>query len=314
MNNTTQQLERNIGIRHLSWTLALPALALAAWLLAGMVNHLIVEQHRDLPTLHSLAPAPPDDLLPSGGDRDGQVLCDLFDPPACSRKPEPPVPGDPPQDPANDPGAALPRSALPVSLVGTIVADDPRWSLASITTDQTRDTDLYRAGDELLQEADIVSIHVSGLVLNRAGQFEFLALAGGPPKAMNATAPNFASSAANKASGLVQKVGLDDYRVDRDKLQHLLTHPADLARQARITLAVNKSGDVDGVRLAGLSQASVFAELGLRRSDVIRRVNDYPLDSPERMLEIFARLKTARKIELEVTRSGRTRTLQYAID
>jgi hypothetical protein len=59
--------------------------------------------------------------------------------------------------------------------------------------------------------------------------------------------------------------------------------------------------------------SSLVTQLGLESGDVIERVNGIALTSPERALEVYRRLRGARRIFVALTRRGAPLTLVYDI-
>lgn len=205
-------------------------------------------------------------------------------------------------------------STLQASLVGTVTASNPGFSLALILSPGEQRATPFRPGDALAPGAQLVSVHADRVVLRHAGRLEVLWLAdvGRPkPGIVTATSTPLASPA---GAAWIQRLGADRYRLDARRFTELLTHPEQLAREARITLSFGPGGKVDGIRLAGIGPNGILAQLGLARSDVIRRVNGAPIDGPDRMLEIVTGLRTAREIELQISSGGRDRSLRYRID
>lgn len=291
----------------------LPVLALAAWLLADVVHRIVAEQHRDLPTFAPRGTDPGPDLLPgSGPDPNGEIDGDLFSPQVPP--PGPPLPEQDLQDPPQGPGAALPVSALPASLVGTICASDPDWSLALIARAGEQRAAPFRPGDRLAPGASLVSVHADRVVLEHAGRLEVLWLAETTGPRLEVALASAAPLASPVDGDWIQRQGTDQYRLERSRFTQLLTQPERLAREARITLNFDASGRVDGVRLAGIRPDGLLSRLGLARADILRRVNGVALDGPDRMLEIITGLRSAREVDLEINSGGRSRHLHYQID
>src|SRR5207249_643681 len=91
---------------------------------------------------------------------------------------------------------------------------------------------------------------------------------------------------------------------------------ADLGRLAtRIHIVPSfKNGVCTGFKLFSIVPDSLFAQVGLQNGDVIRRINGYELNSPEKALEIYQRLRDATRIELEIERGGEPLRLSYSIE
>jgi general secretion pathway protein C len=73
--------------------------------------------------------------------------------------------------------------------------------------------------------------------------------------------------------------------------------------QARIVPAF-KDGVAQGFKLFSIRPDSIYTKIGIQNGDVIRRINGYDLNSPEKALEIYSKLKEASRIDIEVERNG----------
>jgi PDZ domain len=106
------------------------------------------------------------------------------------------------------------------------------------------------------------------------------------------------------------------------KLQHLFVIDGALERnlgrapgeyQAR-TVPVFENGGCKGVRFTDVAPGSVYAHLGIRPDDLIRRIDGEPVAAPEKALEIYSKLLQQRRVEVEVERNGRPTLEVYQID
>jgi len=103
----------------------------------------------------------------------------------------------------------------------------------------------------------------------------------------------------------IEHLYIDASRDDRESPDH--------AYQAR-TVPVFEHGACQGVRFSDVAPRSVYAHLGIRTGDVIRRVDGHEIDSPEQALEIYSKLLHQRRVEVEVERNGRPSLNVYKLD
>jgi len=289
--------------RSRQWMFVLPCLALAAWLVAGTIRVIMADPLRDNPFHLPNQTGPAPEFLPGDEAEDNHIVVErnYF----CSSL-QPPIPGPPvPDRDYLDPG---PPSPLAARLIGTVVASKEDWSLALISAGG--ENGLYRLGDPLLEEAVVVAVLSDRVVLERRGVHEYISFERDAP----ARAAVERIQQPLKAAAVVKPDGPGRYRVDRDELQKLLAQPGDLLRKTRITLAFDKKGGIEGIRLVTGRAASIFQQAGLRRGDVIHRIGPYTINGPERILEIYKKLKSARELDVEFTRGGQRKTLHYRID
>jgi type II secretion system protein C len=285
--------------RQRQWMLVLPCLALAAWLVAGTIRVLMADPIRDDPFHLPNQTGPAPEFLPGDEVPDNHIVVERN---FFRSSLQPPIQGPPVPDREF---SELEPSPLTAKLIGTVVASQEDWSLALITAGG--ETGLYRLGDPLLDEAVVAVVLADKVVLERNGQGEYLAFS------RRASVPA-RSPPVSPGKSLARQTGRDTFTVDRDVLQKRLAQPGDLLRKTRITLAFGKKGDIEGIRLVMGRSASIFNQAGLRHGDVIHRIGPYTINGPERMLEIYQKLKTARELDVELTRGGKRRTLHYRID
>jgi len=110
----------------------------------------------------------------------------------------------------------------------------------------------------------------------------------------------------------IQKISATDYNIDRGVVDKILENQADLMRQARI-VPEQENGKVVGLRMFGLRPDTLLGTLGLENGDRLQTINGFDMGSPEKALEAYARLRTADKLTVQVTRRGQTMNLDYNI-
>jgi general secretion pathway protein C len=57
----------------------------------------------------------------------------------------------------------------------------------------------------------------------------------------------------------------------------------------------------------------IFGTVGIRNGDVLLRINDFPIDSPEKAIQSFVSLKGQSRIKLDLVRDGQPTTFTYDI-
>jgi general secretion pathway protein C len=101
---------------------------------------------------------------------------------------------------------------------------------------------------------------------------------------------------------------VEHYTVERTVLSRLNQAGGDV----RIVPTFH-NGVAKGFKVFSLQPGSVVEQLGLKNGDVVTRLGGVELNDPERVLEAYASLATASKLELEVERGGATKHLHYLI-
>jgi general secretion pathway protein C len=295
-----------------SWAALLAAAALCALLSARIVN-----------TFAAAAIAPKPSLVLSGSqpgargpeaphvELNGDKLADAFG------IPRPPPPLDPtaapvPVAPVGRPDwSAVPvRSALRGVLVGTAIADPSRWSLCQLTNGDTNETLVYAVGDHFLA-ARIYRVEKDRVLLDNEGRNEYIdnSAAGASPNLGVAPVPPPPSGGGDG----VKQLSENNYSVSKKEIDKALNNLSELATQARIVPSF-KNGVSNGFKLFSIVPDSLYSKIGVQNGDVIHKINGYEMNSPDKALEIYQKLRDATRIEIELERRGETVRKQYSIE
>lgn len=209
------------------------------------------------------------------------------------------------------------KSGLRLKLLGTLVAGDPEWSFASIQDMNTLKSTTYMVNDPI-QGATVLEIERSRVIILNNGRKEFIDATGGDgvgaPVAMAPVVPtttNTAPPQGNLGEG-VRPTGENTYEVDRGEVDKTLSNLNQVAMQARIVPAF-KDGVAQGFKLFSIRPNSIYSKIGVQNGDVIKRINGLDLNSPEKALEVYTKLKDSSRIDLELERNGTTLRKTYNI-
>ncbi len=110
----------------------------------------------------------------------------------------------------------------------------------------------------------------------------------------------------------IQKVGPNEFKIDRSVVDKILENQADLMRQARI-VPEQENGKVVGIRLFGVRPDTLLGTLGMENGDRLEKINGFDMASPEKALEAYARLRTADQLVVSVNRRGQETNIDYNI-
>ena len=94
-----------------------------------------------------------------------------------------------------------------------------------------------------------------------------------------------------------------------DKQEKVAAHKPAERKDAKLA----KSTKPEGFKLYAIRPTSAFAKLGLTNGDTLTSINGFELNSADRALEVYTKLREATSLELEVTRRGKPVTLKYTI-
>jgi general secretion pathway protein C len=225
--------------------------------------------------------------------------------------PAPEVEVKEPSVPVVDLNAAPVRSPLRVKLLGTLVNEgNVEWSICSIQDVVTLKTNTYMLHDKV-QGAEILEIERLRVIVLNNNRREFIDGTPGDGTSVVA-APVVAAPVARPGDGAPPSVALgagvkqladNDYEIPRAEIDKTLSNLNDVAMQARIVPAF-KDGQAQGFKLFSIRPDSIYTKIGIQNGDVIKRINGFDLNSPEKALEIYSKLKESSRIDIEVERNG----------
>ena len=206
-----------------------------------------------------------------------------------------------------DPNAEPVKTSLRVKLLGTMVSVDPNWSLASIQDLNSQDSATYMVGDQV-QGAEILEIQREKVIIRNNGRKEFIdadasggALAYAPP--IRTSTPVMEPGQGGDLGAGIQAIDENNYNIPRQDVDNALSHLNELAMQARIVPAF-KDGQSEGFKLFSIRPDSLYSKIGIVNGDVIRRINGYDMNSPEKALEVYQKLRDSSRIDIELDRNG----------
>ena len=74
-----------------------------------------------------------------------------------------------------------------------------------------------------------------------------------------------------------------------------------------------QNGKSNGFKLFSIKPDSLYSKIGLQNGDVISKINGYEMTSPDKALEIYAKLKDAQSIQVDLKRRGRDMNMNYSV-
>ncbi len=323
----------DLFFRKYAWTANLALLFAAAWLSAKTVNTVVAAFIRPTPVvdLSSVPAAPPRAWTPAR--LEAERLYALI-----GQKPPPAPAAGEPEQPAQaartctDRQAAPLHSALRAQLVAGVIAERPEWSIASITDLTTRETRIYGIGDSVLgatllsvervrddHDATGAGFKVAAILCNN-GQKEYLDFEGGEgasPPAPNlgvygpGIRPPEAAGGAIPPDG-IRKLADNRYEIRKSVIDNTLSNLNTVATQARIVPSF-KNGVANGFKVFSIQPGSLYSNIGVENGDVIQKINGYEINSPDKALEVYQKLRESSHISLEVERNGQIIRKEYNI-
>lgn len=201
--------------------------------------------------------------------------------------------------------------AAPVSdliLLGTAVGSF-RETFALVQKSSTREERVFRLGDNVFSSGQLVAVKKDLAEILVGGQRVKILT---PTAAAAAPAQAAPAAPAPMGGGLAAQTGAGNYVIDQRALNAALDNIGQAMTDARL-LPSMKDGKVEGFRASEVKPQGIFGTIGIRNGDVLLRMNDFPIDSPEKAIQSFASLKGQSRIKLDLIRDGQPTTFNYDI-
>lgn len=133
------------------------------------------------------------------------------------------------------------------------------------------------------------------------------------PAATRAPRPGAGNEVPDEIAKNIEKVSDTEFNVGRKVVDNILENQAQLMKSARIVPEKGADGKTVGIRLFGVRPDTLLGTLGLQNGDRLETINGFNMASPEKALEAYARLRTANKLTIQITRRGNPMTLDFNI-
>lgn len=199
----------------------------------------------------------------------------------------------------------LPQTPLRLKLKGTVVGE----GLASfcIIQDLTaRTEEIYRIGDTIKPPhpdeigAKIVEIQRGKVILSRYGIKETL------------IAYETTTFSARPSPLPAVQTSANRWRVSKSDLASVLRDPGKILKQVRVN-PYFEGGRMAGFRVSQIDKDSLADRLGVQDGDIIKQVDGQPINSIEKAIQVYKRVRNKQAVSVDVQRDGQMTTLTYEI-
>jgi len=207
----------------------------------------------------------------------------------------------------NTPSSAAPATApTELLLLGTATGSF-RETFALVRHTARQEERVFRLGDLVFDAGRLVQVtREQAFIVVNGKKVELLT----PMSLSSAAAP--AQQPAGHPTGGVTSTGAGSFVIDQRALNAALDNISQAMTDARL-LPSQKDGKVEGFRASEVKPSGVFAMIGIKNGDVLLRLNDFPIDSPDKALQSFIALKGQNRLKLDMIRDGRPATFNYDI-
>lgn len=189
-------------------------------------------------------------------------------------------------------------SRLNIKLLGTVVAG--KRSAAVITVGTSAEKTFF-LGDSLQAGVFLKAVEVDAVVVDHQGKLERISLLKGKslPGASIAMPQSHAPAV--------------HHALSRAVLNRATQNFPKLLSQARV-MPYFKQGKSNGFVISEIVPNSLYAQIGLKNGDVIRKVNGQSVTNAEQAMKMYQALQNASVIDLELQRNGEIVPIHYMIE
>lgn len=319
-------------LRDYGWGINLVFIALGAYFVAGAANAVVARSIRITPSIDDIAvAATTGSRAPTSIKREFSSMAErnLL---AAKRENLNPVTaanaiGSGELQGCNFVETDLKACTMAATVRATLVAEDaPEWSMAVIVNNVDKEPTVYSINEGSNRIADDVAlcfVRNREVVVRRHDHFEKCPVEGEGP---NVATPTAVASVATPASDEtvdggpastgggegVTKVSDTQFTVERAEVDKALGNLNEVATQARIVPSF-KNGKGNGFKMFSIKPGSIYSKIGLQNGDVIQKINGYEMNSPDKALEIYQKLRDASTVSIELQRRGKNMNVNYNI-
>jgi general secretion pathway protein C len=201
-----------------------------------------------------------------------------------------------------DPLSWPPCEGVRVSIVTE--SSDPMWSLTTVQASGEPRAQLRRVGD------DVGERQVAFIGYNSKELTPSVWLQGRGGFCQSSLYGGLESSALT--GGEKQSPVTAERHVERALMEHVVSNPVSL-RAIRV-VPEQRDGQIIGLRLFGIRPGSLLSSLGVQNGDRLETINGFSLASPEQALTAYARLRTAPRLRVQLSRAGKPVQLDLNIN
>lgn len=200
----------------------------------------------------------------------------------------------------------------PIQLLGTIVMNDDKFSVALLQEDGNPQKIAVKKDEGFFNEkfqAMKVERNRFCFQVRNTQELEFIEIPQGGDLGM--TGPSLTSGTPTEG---ITPVSENQFVVNQDFLEKNLLNLNEILQTARATPYVDpNTGKFRGFLIQSMDPTSPFRKLGVNQGDVLTAVNDIVLDNAGKGLEAFQKLRNSPKVSLQVLRGGQPYSMSYDI-
>lgn len=285
---------------------------------AKTINALLAYKLRELPSLENAPPAPAKLPTPQRAAV-SELSREVLERNLMNARRDDLKPADEQNNAQLNPNDIKP-CALASNLVAIIAGPTSESSYIVYKDPKTQETAVFtpREGRNLLpNDITLMEVHPGEAKFRRDNHVELCVLGDDSkqpqPTTVTATAGESTGEVAEGGGGPgVRKITENEFQIDQGEIDRVLANLNEVATDARLVPSFS-GGKADGFKIFSIRPGSVYQKIGMMNGDVIQKINGYEMNSVEKGLEVYQKLRDSKSIVMQIERRGSVKTVTYNI-
>lgn len=201
-----------------------------------------------------------------------------------------------------------------ITLVGIVFGPSKR-DYAIFEERESRKQELLRRGDQVFNSGILTGIEKDRALVTRGGRTGTFLLLTDKNENLNKKRPGDdkgANIGGFKNKLVLKKISDNEWVINQRALADTL-NDIDKVLTAAILLPYMEGKSMAGFRITNIKSDGIFKLIGLKEGDILKRVNNYDVDSVEKGLQLLSGLKGESNMSLDILRNGKSMNLRYQI-
>lgn len=223
----------------------------------------------------------------------------------------------------------LVKSSINGHVIAVVRFENPAWSVAQIEDGLQRKSFIGYIGDKMwptetpgaelfeITEIEADRVIIRELANNKRSYLERKAQSGSGSSSKGSSSSKSASKGkrgevTKQITKGIKAAGKNRWEIEQKSIDTVLNNLSVLSQDARVVPDFS-GGKQRGFKLFSIKPGSVYSKIGVRNGDVLTSVNGYELDSPDKILEVYGKLKDSSQITVDLLRRGKPVSMEYSI-
>lgn len=227
----------------------------------------------------------------------------------------PAIPAAPPEPVAPSPEPEQ-ETELPLRLAGTVNSgkSDPRATATIEVREGATRTETFFIGEQIMTNVFLHEVRKAEVVLDNR-QTRALELLKRTRKAMQVAArPSRRATPASRRTITSSFANGGLIQLNRaDMIDRLENEVAELASTVNVRVVKDDNGKVQGVTTDNIESIALAGELGFKNGDILATINNEPIDSQEKAVEVLRKYQNASIFRVGIIRNGQPQNINYRV-